>query len=598
MSNLKIVVIGGVAAGPKAAARAHRLDPEAEITIIERGNTLSYSGCGLPYYIEGKFENIGDLYCTPMGTPYTPGFFERVKCTHMMNRTEAVAIDRQAKTVEVVRLESGEHEIIPYDKLVLATGGMPSRIPIEGSDLNYVFRLNHPDHAVAIKEAVTSGHVRNAAIIGGGLIGMEVTEALAVNGVNVHIIDRNPLLLHALLDFETSTFLMKHMEKNGVHIHSGEAVLRFEGDEQGNVRRVYTDKAEFDAEMVLLAIGVRANTKLAVDAGLEIGVTGAIAVNEYLQTSDPDIYAGGDCVENLHLITGEKVFSPMGSVANRHGRVIGTNIITGNTVQFPGVIGTGVMKMFDYSAGKTGLTESQARKAGFDVVTSLTPAPDCAHFYTEPRIVLLKMVADRKTRRLLGVQAVGSGEVVKRIDMMSSAIMYGAKIDDITNLDHGYAPPFSTAIDLSQHAANVICNKLAGLAKSYTPKEVKEKADRGDDFIWLDVRTQPEYNERFITDPRVQWIPLERLQDRVHQLTSDTNAEIVTFCSVGSQSYEAQRMLEGMGYTNVRFMDGGIVAWPYETRGSDPQSFFIRLAQLGFIAWPHELKAEHPAGAD
>jgi len=252
-------------------------------------------------------------------------------------------------------------------------------------------------------------------------------------------------------------------------------------------------------------------------AGLEVGETGDIKVNEYLQTNDPDIYAGGDCVRNIHLLTGKPVFAPMGSTANKHGRVIANNIM-GYGEKFKGVLGTAVVKVFDYNVGKSGLTETQAREAGFEVVTTLVPSSDIPHYYPTKKPLLLKLIADRKTRKLLGIQGVGPGEVVKRIDVLAAAMSLGATIDDLPSFDLGYAPPYSTAIDIAAHAANVLRNKIDGIAPFLTPMEVKNMADRGEDFLWLDVRSPEEYMQTRIEDPRVKLVPLGMLRRRIQEL--------------------------------------------------------------------------------
>lgn len=559
MSN-KIVVIGGVATGPKAASRARRLDPEAEITIVERGQMLSYAGCGMPYFIEGKVKEVRELTCTPIGVPRDAVFFDRVKGIKVLNRTLALSIDREAQTVEVVRVDSGEYQTLPYDKLVLATGGLPVVPPIEGIRLHRVFRLNHPDDAAAIRDAAMLESVQRATIIGGGLIGMEVTEALAENGIQVHIVEMLDQLLPTMLDFEMAAFLTDHVQAKGVQVHTGEKVLSIEGDSHGNVRKVITDQREIPSDMVLLAVGVRPNVKLAEETGLELGPTGAIAVNEHMQTSDPNIYAGGDCVENLNLVSNQKVFWPMGSVANRHGRVIGDNI-TGTPSVFPGIVGTGVLKVFDYNIGKTGLNEKQAREQGYQVVTSLAPSPDCSHFYPDKKLILLKLVAEAETGKLLGLQAVGPGEGVKRIDVLATALRFGATVTDVGMLDLGYAPPYSSAIDVAAHAAHIAQNKITGLAKGITPMEVKAKVERGEEFIWLDVRSRREYDQMRIDDPRIKLIPLGEIRSHIDELSPDQ--EIIAFCKISLRAYEAQRALEGAGFNKVRFMDGGVTAWPY-----------------------------------
>ncbi len=557
----RIVVIGGVACGPKSAARARRLDPEAQITIIERGQILSYAGCGMPYCVSGDIEDCRQLNYTPVGVPRDAAFFRNVKDVVVLDRTLAQHIDRANKTVEVVHIETGEYRTIPYDKLVLATGGLPFIPPIEGIRLNRVFRMHQPEDAFAMRDYIRSGKPRRAVIIGGGLIGMEMTEALARNNLHVTLVEMLPHILPGLLDAESAAFLTKYVRSLGVDIRAGEQVAHIVGDDQGNVQKVVTAKGEeLPADLVLVAVGVRPNTKLAQDAGLEVSKFG-IVVNEHLQTSDPDIYAGGDCVANRHLITGDLVFVPMGSTANKHGRVIGDNLVGGQE-RFPGVLGTAVLKVFDYNVGKTGLTEQQARDAGYDVVTALAPSPDAAHYYPTHKLIFVKLIADGQTGRLLGIQALGAGETVKRVDVIATAIHFGATVEDLTRVDLGYAPPYSTAIDIAAHAANIIRNKMAGLARSISPLEVKVKLERGDEFVWLDVRSPAEYEELRIEDPRIKLIPLGLLRRRVDELPRD--GEIIVFCKTSMRGYEAQRILDGAGFQNVRFMDGGIMAWPYE----------------------------------
>jgi NADPH-dependent 2,4-dienoyl-CoA reductase/sulfur reductase-like enzyme/rhodanese-related sulfurtransferase len=561
MSAKKILVIGGVAAGPKAAARARRRDPHAEITIVERGELLSYAGCGMPYFIEGKIRDPKDLTTTPDGVPRDQAFFRKVKNIKVLNRTLATAINRREKTVEVVDPPTGQKTTLPYDKLVLATGGLPVEPPVEGLELNNVFRLNHPDHAFAILNAVTSGEVEKAVLIGGGLISLEMTEALTANEIKVTLVEMLPHVLPLMLDQEMAAFLTKHLHSKGVEVRTGEKVLKIVGDDRGNVTGVVTDKGEIEAQMVIVAIGVRPNVQLAKEAGLELGPTGAIAVNEYMQTGDPDIYAGGDCVETTHLITGKKVYWPMASAANKQGRVIGDNVTGGRTV-YPGISGTAVLKVFDYNVGKTGLNEREARGNGYEVVTALVPGAECAHYYPGCKMILLKIIADARNGRLLGLQAVGPGETVKRIDVFASALFFKGTVEDLRNIDLAYAPPYSNAIDLAATAANVISNKMSGLARTISPLEVKAKLDRGEDFIWLDVRSPAEYGARHFTDERVKLIPLGSLYESLDTLPKDK--EIIVFCQVSLRGYEAQRILDWGGFQDVKFMEGGLAAWPYD----------------------------------
>ena len=556
----KIVIVGGVAAGPKTAARLRRLLPNAEITIVERGKVLSYAGCAMPYCIAGDMPDCNQLNYSASGMPRDAVFFRQVKDINVLDSTVAESIDRQNKTVRVVSTETGEPRSLPYDKLVLTTGGVHITPPIDGIKLNRVFRLSQPIDAINIRELVTSGAVRNAVLIGGGLIGMEVTEAFVRRGLKVTIVEMLPRVLPKLLDSEMATYLQNYLCTKGVDVRTNERVLRLEGDDLGNVAKVVTDKGEIEAGLVLVSVGVRANSQLARDAGLDVGVTGGIVVNEYMQTSDPDIYAAGDSVETVNIVSGGKTYVPMGSTANKQGRVIADHI-AGIPDRFKGVAGTAVVKILDYHVGKTGLTEEEARAAGFDVVTALNPSADKAHFFPDHARVFMKMVADRKTSKVLGMQVVGPGDGIKRIDVVATALQFGATVDDIAALDLGYAPPYSGAIDIVAHTANIIRNKIAGLAESYTPAEVKAKLDRGEDFVWLDVRTQEEYDKNHIDDPRVKLIPLNKLREQLKELPK--GKEIIIFCAISLRGYEAYRILKAGGF-DVKFMDGGIVAWPYE----------------------------------
>jgi len=383
---------------------------------------------------------------------------------------------------------------------------------------------------------------------------------LVTRGLQVGIIEMLDQLLPALLDWEMAAFLERYLRGRGVEVRLNQKVTRLEGDGNGNVARVHTNVGVLETDLVLLALGVRPNVQLAREAGLTLGPTGAIAVNERLQTSDPAIYAGGDCVECQHLITGQKVFVPLGSTANKHGRVIGDNV-TGGDSTFPGIVGTTVFKVLDTNLAVTGLSEKQARRQGYQVLTALVPGPDRAHYYPTVAPLLLKVVADAATGRLLGLQAVGPGEAVKRIDVFATALTFGGTVDHLPDLDLGYAPPYSSAVDLLAHAANVLRNKRDGLAKTYTPQELKAKLDAAEPVVLLDVRTAGEHEQVQMRDPRVVWIPLGQLRQRAGELPKDR--EIVCFCKVSQRGYEAQRLLEGIGFSLVRFLDGGLAAWPY-----------------------------------
>jgi len=557
----KVLIIGGVATGPKAAARLRRLDNDVEITIIEKGDLLSYAGCGMPFYIADVVEEYDALLKTATGQVRDADYFRETKDIEILDKTEALSIDRERKKVKVLDLRNQEEKELPYDKLVLATGASPFVPKMEGMELEGVHRLYTPHHARAIKQALEAG-ASKVAIVGGGLIGMETCGAFIERGIQVTILEMMPNLVPNLMDPEMSLLLEKYLRENGANIITGSPVSRILDDGEGKVAGVETaDGRKVESDMVIVAIGVRPNTKLAVESGLEAGPTRAIAVNEFLQTTDPDIYAGGDCVECKHLVTGEKVYAPMGSTANKHGRIIANNI-KGMKDEFPGVLSTAVFKILDYNCGSTGLTEKQARENGFDVVTCLCPKHDYSHYIPGSKTFVIKLVAD-KSGKLLGCQVVGEGEGVKRIDVAATVLNYGGSVKELADLDLAYAPPYSTAIDAIAHAANVIRNKIDELAHGVDPVSLKEKLESGEDFMFIDCRGRPAYEANTIKTEQTVNIPLTQLKEEYERLPEDK--EIVFFCNTSITAYIAERVMRNMGFENVKFCDGSLQAWPFST---------------------------------
>jgi NADPH-dependent 2,4-dienoyl-CoA reductase/sulfur reductase-like enzyme/rhodanese-related sulfurtransferase len=555
----KILIIGGTACGPKAAARARRCDPHARITIIEQGTEISAATCGFPYYISGVIKKRDNLLVRG------PDYFKNVMNIDVLLQTKAQRINRRNHSIEVINLKTQQTISLGYDKLVIATGSIPLVPDIEGKKLKGIFTLSRLQDAQAIKRYVNTRRIRKAVIVGAGFIGLEMAEALVELGIKVEIIEALDWIMPAFLDFEMASYLEKHLLSKGIRLYCGQRVTGFRGDKNGIVNRVIMGNDALETQLVLLAVGTRPNVQLARDAGLTIGTRGGIEVNEYLQTNDPDIYAGGDCVENLHRITGKKVLVPLGSTANKHGRVIGTNLTDGSDV-FPGVMGTGIAKAFDYNVGRVGLTEQEARSSGYSVVTALVLGNEHATYYPGSKQFLLKLIADKKNNRILGAQMVGPGNVDKRLDVLVAALSFGATLDDLANLDLGYAPPYNGAIDPVHHAVNTVRNKQGGLAQALTAGEVKAKLDRDDDFILLDVRSQAEWEENYIEARQSRLIPLNILREKTDVLPR--NKEIVTLCHSSVRAYQAQRILDGAGFNNVKFMDGSMVAWPYETSKS------------------------------
>ncbi len=555
----KIVIVGGVSIGPKAAARARRRDPDAEITILEKGEALSYAGCGTPYYIAGKIADYRNLMMTPAGIVRDAAFFRNVKAIRVCNKTMAERIDRREKVVDAVNLDTGERLGFPYDQLVIATGSLPVRPSLPGIELQGVHVLSNLDEAIAIRKELESGK-RRVVIVGAGLIGMEVAEAFAERGAEITMVEVKDQVLPSLLDKEMAFLVEKHLAAKNVAVRTGIAVQGLSGDDQGRVARVVTGHGDFPADLVLVAVGVRPNAKLAVEAGLPVGPHGGIVVDEYLRTSDRDIFAGGDCVENRHLLTGEPVYVPMGSTANKQGRVIGDNL-TGGSTRYPGILGSTILKIFDFNVGATGLTERAARERGYDIATTITPNPDRAHYYPGAKLLVLKGVADRKTGTLLGIQAAGPGEASKRIDTAALAISQRMTLGEIALADICYAPPYAGAMDNLVHLATALENQVAGLAVSHSPLEVKRMIDEGEDFVLLDVRTPAENKDARIADPRHRFIPLGKLRERAGELPRDK--EIVAYCKTSLRGYEAMRILKGAGFPKASYLDGGIAAWQF-----------------------------------
>lgn len=559
MSDPRIVIIGGVAAGPKTAARARRLAPNADITIIEKDKYISYAGCGMPFYLAGSVRDFGQLFTTAYGVVRDENYFRREKGVNVLTGHEAVEIDRQKKEVVAKNLATGEESRIPYDKLVIATGSTPLVPPIEGIGLKGVFRLNHPEDARNIKEHLDN--VGGAVVIGAGLIGMEAADALREKNIFATVVELKDQILPGVLDGDMAAVLAVRLEEQGLEFRLGQKVLKIEDDGDGNVSAVVTDQEKLDAEMVIVAVGVRPNVELARKSGLTIGATGAIEVNRHLQTNDPDIYAVGDCVENLHLVSGKKVYIPLASTANRQGRVAGDNV-TGRKSVFKGVLGTAVMKILNWNVGRTGLGQQQAEELGYKVVTVVNSAHDRTHYHPSHGLVLMKMIVDESSRKVLGAQAIGPGDVVKRTDVAATAINFGATVDDLAEVDLGYAPPFSSPIDLAHHTANIVRNKIENIAPSISAGEMKAKMDRGDDFVIVDVRTAPQFGAKHIEDGRVMLVTLGDIRDRINEIPRDK--EVVLICAMGVRSYEALRILHGAGFKDIKYMEGGLQAWPYE----------------------------------
>jgi NADPH-dependent 2,4-dienoyl-CoA reductase/sulfur reductase-like enzyme/rhodanese-related sulfurtransferase len=564
MSRKRVLIIGAVALGPKVACRLKRLLPAAEVVMVDQDEHISYGGCGIPYFISGDVSDVKELMSTSFHMLRDPEFFENAKDVQVRTQTRALEIDRQAKTVTLEHLMTGKRDTLAYDQLVLATGSRPNRLNIPGVDLPQVMSVSNLRSAMAIKERIARGEVDRAVIIGAGAIGCEMAEALSdLWGVETSVIEIADHLLPGILDAGLARMVQRHMEEHQVAMVFGETVREIRPGANGAAGvEVVTGSRTFEADLVVTAVGVRPNGELARRAGLLVSPRGAVVVNRRLQTSDPDIYAGGDCVENLHLITGKPVYFPQGSLANRHGRVIGTNL-AGGMATFNGVVGSFTVKIFDLAVAATGLSLEAAAREGFNAIHALVIQADRAHFYPTQDLMYLQLVVDRKTRRVLGMQGIGhqGDALVGRINSVAALLPHGPGLDEISNLELAYSPPFSAALDIVNATANTAENILDGYNKTMDVDEFQtcflDAASK--DTICLDVRG-PANAGPYVKHFGERWvnIPQETLKHRMAEVPRDKR--IVLVCNSGVRSYEALRQLEAAGCERAVNLQGGVAA--------------------------------------
>ena len=553
----KIVIVGGVALGPKVACRLRRLDPEAEITIVERDDLISYGGCGIPYYVGGDVSDLEALYSTTAHSIRDVDFFRDCKGVRVLTRVEATAIDRVARKLKIVHLDGGEAEEIEYDKLVLATGAQPVRPPFPGSDLPGVFTVSDLHDAERIKSLMTQGKVGRAVVIGAGAIGLEISEAMTdLWGIETTLIEMEDQLLPTLLGKCIARVVATELRNRGVQLQLSEKVMQVVQDKSAGTLLVQTSGNLLQADIVVLAAGVRPNNALARGAGIAVGQSGGILVDRRLRTNDPDIYAGGDCIELRNLVSGENMPMALGSLANRQGRVIATNI-SGGSSHFTGTVGTFCVKVFDLGVCKAGLTFRQAKETGFDPVYSAVTQADHAHFYPNSEMIYMSLVADRQSRKILGIEAAGKhGDAVKaRVDAIAAQLKHGITVDDVCCLETGYAPPFAAAMDVVNNAGNALDNILAGLNRPIDAADFLSRFHTCDTPV-LDIRgarqaepMQQKYGARWLH------IPQAELRTRAGELPRDQ--QIFLICDTGARSYETQVYLDSVGIIDTLHIQGG-----------------------------------------
>ncbi|TWT81109.1 Coenzyme A disulfide reductase [Planctomycetes bacterium CA13] len=542
-----IVVVGGVAGGASAATRARRMNEEAEIILLEKDGDVSFANCGLPYHIGGEIADRSALVVA------SSEFLRRRFRLDVRTHHEVIAVDRPNKRVEVRRGDSKETLWIQYDKLILAPGASPIHPPIPGANASNVLTLRNLDDMDRIKRIVDAESTSKTVVVGAGYVGLEMVEQLVLRDIETSLVELQPQVL-PLLDSEMAEPIAAESVAKGVSLFLGRGVTEIVTDENNRATAVVLgDRTKIDTDLVILGIGVRPNTKLAADAGLKIGETGGIVTNDYMQTSDPDIYAAGDACEYVYGPTGKRMRVALAGPANRAGRLAGQHAATDESDPMPAVQGTSVVRVFGCSAASTGLTRSFAKRLGMAANSVTIIAKNHAGYFPGAEMMTLKLVYDPKTEKILGAQAVGGEGVDKRIDIIATAMHFGGTVRQLTGIDLCYAPPFGSAKDPVHMAAFAACNQLDGISDFYefdadlTGKQV------------VDVRTSGEIEKAPLTGVKdAIHIPVDELRDRMSEL--DESAETVVACAVGVRGHIATRILHQRGFS-VKNLSGGATVY-------------------------------------
>ncbi len=531
---MKIVVIGGVAAGTKVAAKLKREHADDEIVIYTKGEHISYAGCGLPYYVGGTIETEEELVVN------TPQKFMGLTRTEVHTGCEVTSVNPKTKTIVV---NDGEEKTVAYDKLVLAVGAEPLVPPLEGVKLPGVFKVRTPEDAVGIRAYAEENACKKAVVVGGGFIGLEIAENLMAKGIAVTVVDMAPQLMPNIFDPEMAEYAARHLRKKGLRVMTGTALKSVKGTDA--VTGVETAAGVVPADLVVLSLGIRPATGFLADTGLEME-RGCIVTDEFQKTNLDDIYAAGDCAMVRNRITGKRQWSAMGSTANITGRILALNL-AGETSVYPGCLGTGVVKLAsDLNAARTGLTEQQAQAEGYDVVTVVTVNDDKAHYYHDSSFFVTKLIADCKEGKLLGMQVMGSGAVDKMADIAVTGISAGCRAEDFITMDFAYAPPFSTAIHPFAAACSILVNKMQGKLESFTPAEYAKGLAK--DYRLFDAHPAS-------TIPGAEWFDLAKTEEIAQGL--DKEEKLLFVCARGKRGYLIQNRLKALGFTNTRVLEGG-----------------------------------------
>lgn len=547
---MNYLIIGGVAGGATVAARLRRMDEKANIILLERGKYVSYANCGLPYYIGDTINNREKLFVQT-----AKGFTDRFRID-IRTEQEVTAIRPDKKEVEIKNLSTGETYTETYDKLVLSPGAEPLRPSIEGIGSKKIFTLRNVPDTDTIKNYVNTENPKRAIVVGGGFIGLEMAENLHDLGIQVDVVEMANQVM-APLDFSMAAIVHRQLTDKGVGLHLEDGVSRFEEKDGGVTVHLRSGK-QIATDMVLLSIGVRPETKLAKDAGLAIGERGGIAVNDYMQTSDADIYALGDAVEVRHLVTGQPALIPLAGPANKQGRIVADNIVFGNKKKYPGSIGTSIAKVFDLTVAAAGANAKLLQQNNIPYISSYTHGASHAGYYPGAVPLSIKILFAPENGKLLGAQIVGFNGVDKRIEMLAQVIQRGGTVHDLAELEHAYAPPYSSAkdpVNMAGFVAENILNKKSRII------QWRELAELPADTIRIDVRTHDEY--KLGTIPGFINIPVDELREHLDELPKEK--PIVVTCAVGLRGYLAYRILVQNGFKHVRNLSGGYKTWSVAT---------------------------------
>lgn len=547
---MNYLIIGGVAGGATVAARLRRMDEKANIILFERGKYVSYANCGLPYYIGDTINNREKLFVQT-----AKGFTDRFRID-IRTEQEVTAIRPDKKEVEIKNLSTGETYTETYDKLVLSPGAEPLRPGIEGIGSKKIFTLRNVPDTDTIKNYVNTENPKRAIVVGGGFIGLEMAENLHDLGIQVDVVEMANQVM-APLDFSMAAIVHRQLTDKGVGLHLEDGVSRFEEKDGGVTVHLRSGK-QIATDMVLLSIGVRPETKLAKDAGLAIGERGGIAVNDYMQTSDADIYALGDAVEVRHLVTGQPALIPLAGPANKQGRIVADNIVFGNKEKYPGSIGTSIAKVFDLTVAAAGANAKLLQRNNIPYISSYTHGASHAGYYPGAVPLSIKILFAPENGKLLGAQIVGFNGVDKRIEMLAQVIQRGGTVHDLAELEHAYAPPYSSAkdpVNMAGFVAENILNKKSQII------QWRELAELPADTIRIDVRTHDEY--KLGTIPGFINIPVDELREHLDELPKEK--PIVVTCAVGLRGYLAYRILVQNGFKHVRNLSGGYKTWSVAT---------------------------------